>query len=93
MALNFGTLLIWEAALTGKKLKGGQLHRHFYRMLADLYDSMDYYTILIRRAERELHMHTKRGAWSAEVCLRVDFLNQHIKDLTAGLEKMRLQLA
>jgi len=62
-------------------------------MRADLYDSIDYYTILIRRAERELHIYTKRAAWSMGVCLRVDFLNQQIKDLILGIEKMRLEVS
>jgi hypothetical protein len=52
---------------------------------AQMSDDLFVYEYTLRQAEREYNSYIKQGAWSDEICYRVDILNEIIQECIDGM--------
>jgi hypothetical protein len=52
---------------------------------AQMYDDLSVYEYALRQAEREYNSFVRQGAWTDEMCYRVDMLNEIIQECIDGI--------
>ena len=55
-------------------------------------DDLFVYEYTLKQAEREYNTYVQRGAWSDEMCYRVDTLNEIIQECIDGIHEIEEML-